>query len=299
MTRLAVILAFVALTAVARAEDAPASGGDPPAKEADATAEAPTYAGEEMCTACHEEQATSHAASPHRHLSDDARPEPQRGCEACHGPGGKHADESGAVMDGLQTFAANARAAARSAPCLSCHAGAGALHDFRSGEHALAGVACSDCHRVHADAEHLLRKTEPELCYGCHLDVRAKFALPEHHKVPEGVMSCTDCHEPHGNRRFAMMRGSDDRRRCERCHADLQGPYVYEHAPLLTEGCERCHDPHGSLDRHLLVRQQVAQLCYECHTVTPSDHVQPSYRDCTRCHTAIHGSNFDPRFLER
>jgi uncharacterized paraquat-inducible protein A len=53
------------------------------------------------------------------------------------------------------------------------------------------------------------------------------------------------------------------------------------------------------LNRHLLVRQQVAQLCYECHTVTPSDHVQPSFRDCTRCHTAIHGSNFNALFLER
>jgi hypothetical protein len=53
------------------------------------------------------------------------------------------------------------------------------------------------------------------------------------------------------------------------------------------------------VNRHLLIRQQVAQLCYECHTVTPSSHVQPSYRDCTRCHVDIHGSNIDPRFLEQ
>jgi hypothetical protein len=53
------------------------------------------------------------------------------------------------------------------------------------------------------------------------------------------------------------------------------------------------------VNRHLLVRQQVAQLCYECHSVTPPDHLQPSYRDCTRCHVDIHGSNLDPHFLER
>jgi len=47
-----------------------------------------------------------------------------------------------------------------------------------------------------------------------------------------------------------------------------------------------------------LLYQQVAQLCYQCHAATPSSHVQPSYRDCTRCHTAIHGSNSQAFFLE-
>jgi DmsE family decaheme c-type cytochrome len=259
----------------------------------------PSFAGEEMCAACHEEAATSHAASPHRVLSDESRPEAQRGCEACHGPGGAHAEESGAVMAGLRAFASSEPAAARSEPCLGCHAGEPSLHGTRQGEHALSGVACNDCHRVHGTTEHLLRKPEPELCYGCHLDIRAKFLLPEHHEVPEGVLGCLDCHEAHRARRPLMMRGSQDRASCVRCHAEVEGPFVFEHAGLLVEGCERCHDPHGSVNRHLLVRQQVAQLCYECHTVTPPDHVQPNYRDCTRCHTAIHGSNFDPRFLER
>jgi DmsE family decaheme c-type cytochrome len=282
----------------APAEAAPDKTAPAEAAAAEAPAE-PTYAGEEMCAACHDEQATSIAASPHSVLSSESRPEALRGCEACHGPGGEHADQSGGVLGALRTFATTLPARERSAPCLACHGGAPDLHDFRAGEHARAGVACSDCHQGHGKGEHLLRKQPPELCYGCHLDIRAKFALPEHHKVPEGVMGCLDCHSPHLNRRFALMRGSDDRQRCMRCHADLEGPYVFEHAGALIEGCERCHDPHGSLNRHLLIRQQVAQLCYECHTVTPSNHVQPSFRDCTRCHTAIHGSNFDAHFLER
>jgi DmsE family decaheme c-type cytochrome len=291
MRRLSTYLAaLVLLATVAGAADKPA---DPPEKKAE-----PTYAGEEMCTACHEEQATAYTASRHRVLSKDTRPEAQRGCEACHGPGGTHAEEAGAAFEGLQTFAAGHPAAERSAPCLSCHGGGPGLHDARASEHALAGVGCPDCHHIHGSGDHLLRKSVPELCYGCHIDVRAKFKLPEHHKVPEGVMTCLDCHEVHGSRRFALMRGSDARGGCERCHADLQGPFVYEHGGLLIEGCQRCHDPHGSLNRHLLIRQQVAQLCYECHTVTPSSHVQPSYRDCTRCHTAIHGSNFSAQLLE-
>ncbi len=67
---------------------------------------------------------------------------------------------------------------------------------------------------------------------------------------------------------------------------------------LTLEGCGSCHEPHGSANRHLLLYQQVAQLCYQCHAVTPASHVQPSYRDCTRCHTAIHGSNSQAFFLE-
>ena len=257
------------------------------------------YAGEEVCRACHEEVADAYAKTPHAApLADATRPQAMRACEACHGPGQAHADAGGSG-GGLETFARTRPATARSTVCLKCHAGG--LHDFRRGEHAMAAVACNDCHRVHTgkSAARLLAKPLPGLCYDCHLEIRAKFALPEHHKVPEGAVSCLDCHTPHGNRRFALMRGSESRERCERCHADLQGPYVYEHAGAFVEGCERCHDPHGSVNRHLLIRQQVAQLCYECHTVTPSSHVQPNYRDCTRCHVSIHGSNTDPRFLEQ
>lgn len=111
-------------------------------------------------------------------------------------------------------------------------------------------------------------------------------------------MACHDCHGVHGTPHdFELLDAHD--RTCTRCHADVAGPFVFEHTGRLTEGCAGCHEPHGSIDRHLLKRQSVAQLCYGCHTVTPPDHLQPSFRDCTRCHVAIHGSNTDPRFLER
>jgi DmsE family decaheme c-type cytochrome len=280
------ILAVALLAAIAVAEDKPAS----------------TYAGEDVCRACHEAEAESYGKTPHAAaLADASRPEPLRGCEACHGPGQAHADAGGGEgVGGLETFAAKRPATTRSAPCLKCHAGGTDLHDWKRGDHALAALACTDCHRMHGGAsEHLLAKPAPQLCYGCHLEVRAKFALPEHHKVNEGVLSCLDCHRPHGKSKPTLMRGMDQSRQCFRCHGDLEGPFVFEHAGLLTEGCDRCHDPHGSVNRHLLIRRQVAQLCYECHTVTPATHLQPSFRDCTRCHVAIHGSNVDPRFLEQ
>jgi DmsE family decaheme c-type cytochrome len=261
----------------------------------------PRYAGEDVCAACHVEQAESYAKTPHATpLAEPSRPETLRGCEACHGPGAAHAEAGGGKgVGGLQTFARSRPASERSGVCLKCHAGNETLHDFKAGEHALAAVACTDCHRMHGGiAEHLLVKKSPELCYGCHLDVRAKFALPEHHKVNEGVVGCLDCHRPHGSRSPALLRGANDRP-CFRCHGEVEGPFVFEHAGVVTEGCVRCHDPHGSINRHLLLRQQVAQLCYECHAVTPPTHLQPSFRDCTRCHVDIHGSNIDPRFLEQ
>jgi DmsE family decaheme c-type cytochrome len=261
---------------------------------------APAYAGEEVCRACHDAEAASYDKTPHAApLADAARPEPMRGCEACHGPGQAHVDAGGGE-GGIESFGAKRPASERAAVCLKCHAGAQDLHDWKRGDHALAAVPCTDCHRIHGGiGEHLLAKQQPSLCYGCHLEIRAKFALPEHHKVNEGVVSCVDCHRPHGKSAPAMMRGTSTQRDCVRCHGDIEGPFVFEHAGLVTEGCVRCHDPHGSVNRHLLIRQQVAQLCYECHTVTPPTHLQPSYRDCTRCHVAIHGSNVDPRFLEQ
>ena len=44
-----------------------------------------------------------------------------------------------------------------------------------------------------------------EQCASCHLNVWAQFQKPNHHKLPEGAMTCVDCHNPHGSLRPAMM----------------------------------------------------------------------------------------------
>ncbi len=258
-----------------------------------------TYVGQDTCETCHDDETTSFKKTIHaRAITDESWPESERGCEACHGPGSAHAEEGGGKgVGGLRTFAVEESAPARSRPCLGCHGGNDRLHDFLSGGHAMARVACTDCHAMHGEhGRALLASPPPALCYGCHQEVQLSFAMTEHHKVPEGAMGCLDCHEPHGSRNRAALHDDEDRL-CTTCHVEVQGPFVFEHAGLLTEGCTGCHDPHGSVNRHLLARQQVAQLCLECHTSTPRDHMQPSFRDCTRCHVAIHGSNTDPHFL--
>ena len=57
------------------------------------------------------------------------------------------------------------------------------------------------------------------------------------------------------------------------------------------------------LNRMLLVRREERFLCLSCH-VNPNavnvPHGRLSFQtrgDCTRCHSSIHGSNFDANFL--
>ncbi len=255
------------------------------------------YAGDEVCAVCHEEQAAAHVRTAHgKALGNPSRPPTERGCEGCHGPGAAHAEAGGGRgVGGLIGFTSSTSASDRSAPCLRCHGQAHDLRAFRQSAHK--SEACTGCHAMHtARAPDLLHEATPALCYRCHTDVRAQFALPENHGAGRGV-DCPDCHAPHGARERAALRGNGDRT-CLRCHTEVQGPFVFEHVAVVTEGCTACHVPHGSANRHLLIRQQVAQLCAECHTVTPANHLLPSYRDCTRCHVSIHGSNVDPRFLE-
>jgi DmsE family decaheme c-type cytochrome len=267
----------------------------------EAAAEPPanaTYAGADVCVACHDDQATSYGKTIHAQVLDESRPETDRGCEACHGPGSVHAEAGGGKgVGGLRAFVRDEPATGRSAACLRCHAGNVHRHDFLRGEHALANVACTDCHSGHAGiGEAMLRQSTPDLCYGCHADVRASFGLPERHGPGAAPPDCGACHDPHGTPNLASLHEANDRR-CVECHTDVAGPFVFEHAGVVSEGCTGCHEPHGSVNRHLLVRQPVAMLCYQCHTVTPPTHLQPTYRDCTRCHTSIHGSNTDPRFI--
>jgi DmsE family decaheme c-type cytochrome len=158
----------------------------------------------------------------------------------------------------------------------------------------------------------MLKKHEVLLCMACHNETKSQFNRPFHHKVLEGAMNCSDCHNPHGGFELKQARlatGADAV--CFKCHADKQGPFVFEHAPAKVEGCAACHDPHGSANPKLLKRSNVAQLCIECHSnigvvpgeepagaaQVPHDLSNPRYRNCTICHSKIHGSNASSRFF--
>jgi DmsE family decaheme c-type cytochrome len=142
------------------------------------------------------------------------------------------------------------------------------------------------------------------LCYGCHATVRSAFWLNEHHPVNEGGVDCTDCHNPHRSSSRSIL-GGFKQAACLKCHGEYRGPWFFEHEAVTVEGCITCHAPHGSVNRHLLTYQRVGDLCMSCHPEQPFFHdaVDSSgqrtteFNDCTRCHTEIHGSNNDARFL--
>jgi DmsE family decaheme c-type cytochrome len=151
------------------------------------------------------------------------------------------------------------------------------------------------------------------MCYDCHTDKKAASFMPSHHPIAEGKMSCQDCHNPHGGETSFTL-GDSGRELCFSCHADVEGPHVYEHAPV-NEDCGLCHDPHGTVADNLLKQSEPA-LCLNCHAMhfhatvesVPGDFEVPLAPEragtssldswkrgmltkCTQCHTAIHGSD--------
>jgi DmsE family decaheme c-type cytochrome len=135
-----------------------------------------------------------------------------------------------------------------------------------------------------------------EMCDRCHLDVKAAFSLPNHHPVPENKVFCNDCHDPHGGGSAEKnLRKDTVKATCTQCHAEKEGPFLYEHADV-TEDCSVCHTPHGSVNNRLLIMRE-PYLCLQCHTshlissATTPEKKLAYYTRCTDCHSQIHGTD--------
>jgi DmsE family decaheme c-type cytochrome len=82
---------------------------------------------------------------------------------------------------------------------------------------------------------------------------------------------------------------------CTQCHAEKDGPFLYEHADM-NEDCRACHTPHGSVNNNLLVQRE-PYLCLQCHPTHPltgsttAEKKQAVYTRCTDCHSQIHGTD--------
>lgn len=289
------------------------------------------YVGSETCKACHEDQFKNFSGTKHAKLKEVASwRDKAKGCESCHGPGKEHVENGGDKTKIISFVGKNSKEISET--CLSCHAGKENHNNFRRGEHFRNDVGCTDCHTAHgqpfvnskpdsasfpADTSlqnpgvanvAMLKQSEPQLCMSCHTETKAQFSKPFRHKVMEGAMKCSSCHNAHGGfeqKQVNLSVGADSA--CVKCHSNKQGPFAFEHAPLKTEGCAACHSPHGSSNPKMLNRSSVKQLCMECHSAideqlapgVPSFHNQATvrYRDCTVCHSAIHGSNSSKVFF--
>jgi DmsE family decaheme c-type cytochrome len=252
------------------------------------------YVGAEVCKTCHEDLSKAFERTPHfkTTLADG------HGCESCHGPGSAHVD-GGGDKSKIYTFK-NVSKQEVNSRCLTCHSEKPQQRHFAASSHASSNVGCLDCHSPHQarEAEHLLVKSQPELCYSCHLSAKADFAKPFHHRVNEHLIECADCHNVHGTTTVRQLRTTaNGDAACVKCHADKQGPFVYEHVPVKTEGCSSCHTPHGSSNPRLLRVSQVNLLCLQCHSFPaqgpagPAHNQSTKYQACTMCHATIHGSN--------
>lgn len=247
-----------------------------------------------VCYQCHKEKAElERVAHPHQILGPNGHR-----CVTCHNPHD------------------NVRRETRVNVCLTCHKGHPTMA-WKSSTHALQNVACVDCHNPHpctdvpqiVDITHTqvnrpkrmpMSVEEPRVCFRCHQKIFAQFSLPFHHPLKEGKMVCSECHDAHGQQHGEkLLKEPTVNLVCFRCHTEKQGPFVWEHAPV-TENCAICHNPHGTVTKQLL-KQPVTFLCLRCHAghrgfrqnIDSTPGLRPGfYRDCTQCHSQIHGSDF-------
>ncbi len=225
------------------------------------------YIGSKECEQCHEEIYKNFVTADHARLITDGPRALNAGCESCHGPASLHSDSGGEVKP---------------------------PYSFTAGRPALTSYG--------AQLSTPTARTTETVCYTCHADVRGQFGLPNHHPVPEGKMTCTQCHDPHkGHARtssMAAMRGQDAS--CLKCHPAQSGPFVFEHEALHT-GCTTCHGSHGTINAKMLTVRD-SNLCLKCHfqqvqggaiRIGGADHtlrLQQGTCWTAGCHEAVHGS---------
>ncbi|MBF0136203.1 MAG: DmsE family decaheme c-type cytochrome [Magnetococcales bacterium] len=284
--------------------------------------------GDAECTFCHdEEDSTSLLAigkTKHGTLADSRTPT----CTSCHGASREHLKkESGQdkrpkpditygrrspkirpdarIDENFGNFkTTDTPAATINKTCMTCHQGDKLLF-WSSSAHVKQEVACTNCHDIHTDHDRVLdKRSQPSVCFGCHKTQRAMFNRPSHHPVPEGKMSCSNCHNPHGSTGHKSLRWDSINETCYQCHMEKRGPFLHMHPPV-AENCLICHNPHGTVVADLL-NYRPPYLCQNCHSSTTHRGQVPGLpgvrttnmsqlgtvaRGCVKCHVNIHGSN--------
>ncbi len=267
-----------------------------------------------VCANCHEQPHNSTLLTAHGAKNDAMGSM----CQACHGDASEHLKDPSKHPANVVKYGTPAQ---KTAVCMTCHANNRHLAFWESGRHAANDVTCTNCHSIHgkeknptiASFQTTFRANQADVCGQCHQAIRAATLKPSHHPIPEGKMTCSDCHNPHGAIAPAMLRNPSINEQCTSCHADKRGPYVFEHPPV-EENCASCHNPHGS-SHYKLLNEHTPNLCQECHewsrhpgTIygavggfldpatggpnTPSAvNTRLVGRACLNCHNAIHGSN--------
>ncbi len=289
--------------------------------------------GDARCTSCHDETDSPNVLrigkTKHGTQVDARTPS----CTSCHGESNAHEKEANAGAKKPAkpdvTFKKTSLASiqSRNEACMGCHqTDAGRMH-WAGSPHEARDVACTSCHQIHTAHDAVRdKRTQPEVCYGCHKDQRATAEKPSHHPIPEGKMTCSDCHNPHGTLGEKLLVKDTVNDTCYMCHAEKRGPFLWQHQPV-TDDCTNCHNPHGTTADTML-KARPPFLCLECHdssshlgnipgvssnipninknasgvniggATTPADNWNTNTASgktqglsCMNCHTEVHGSN--------
>jgi DmsE family decaheme c-type cytochrome len=266
------------------------------------------YVGWQTCLECHEREHKAMERTLHGKVlaTGVSRTDLQRhGCESCHGPGSKHVQDP-TDPDAIIKLGPNSTqpAQAQNAMCLQCHT-KGKLNYWQGSPHEVRDVSCTSCHSVHASKTlkaNLTVPTQFQLCGQCHQVATAQSYNWAHLPIREGKMQCADCHNVHGTITEKLIPENSINENCYRCHADIRGPFLWEHPPV-RENCMNCHVPHGGNNVRLL-RLRSPRICQECHN--ESGHPSTAFsnladrriigRNCLTCHMNIHGSNHPSGF---
>ncbi|HHL40064.1 MAG TPA: hypothetical protein ENJ37_06130 [Deltaproteobacteria bacterium] len=258
-------------------------------------------AGGKGCYLCHKRDEIVAGANVHPEVKKDH-------CTACHNP---HSSDN----VGLLT-------ADRNSVCARCHYKDGA--PVIPCPYEVAGTDCLGCHSPHSsDRRAILRASlhdpfEKKDCAACHSgadggEVRPGIAvcLKCHEKVMEGFNklashlmpapgggnACSNCHNPHGSDRMALLRDKESRI-CYRCHSDARqfvADSLYVHPDL--EKCTECHASHGSNEPFLMARGAETCSSSRCHATQGTfthpigeDVIDPrsgGAMDCNTCHNPM------------
>ncbi|MGZ5553768.1 MAG: cytochrome c3 family protein [Chthoniobacterales bacterium] len=237
------------------------------------------FVGSEACETCHETITRDFRTASHARLQKTRT-------EIVNKSGGKGSEAKGSETK-----------VSKDMGCELCH-GPGSLHVKAGGGRV--GI--------------INPRRDPNGCFQCHTNVRSSFQLPHHHPVPEGKMSCVDCHNPHkgdvvkggGTALIQNVKGGgvaflSENGTCFQCHVQQRGPFVFHHE-ATEQGCTTCHSPHGSVNQRMLTERN-ATLCLKCHfqqqtaagriVIGDSDHTNRLPQGTcwsAGCHEAIHGS---------
>lgn len=277
----------------------------------------PDYIGSDACKTCHEASYDNYVKSIHGKKYVAGSPAKREGCESCHGPGSAHMEKGGGKGT-IISFGKHNNVGEKSSTCLICHGDSKQMAFWDMSRHKTSRLSCGSCHTIHKAPKtsvtstitpavlqrKLLKMPAPDLCYGCHQDVRSQAMRQSRHPIREGKTTCFDCHNAHGGFGPKMIKTDTVNELCYKCHAEKRGPFMFEHQPV-SENCLSCHVPHGGNHYALLV-SKTPQLCQSCHDWqfhpgnpytsfetfkgrNPSNKMFS--RNCLLCHPNVHGSN--------